>query len=195
MHRTTVELTAALPWITGVATDAGTVQLIVRRPAPDAREVLPTAQLDTHVGLVGDTWAARPSRLTADGGPHPGMQVTLMNSRLVEFIAGERERWPLAGDQFYVDLDLGVDNLPAGALVQIGQAVLEISDAPHNGCAKFTQRFGLDAMHFVNSADGKHHRLRGVNARVVVGGPVTTGDTVTVLVPPTGEADRARPPA
>jgi hypothetical protein len=161
--------------------DTGTVELIVRRPAVDEREVVEAAALDLEEGLVGDNWRARGSGGTDDGSAHPGMQLTLMNSRLAALVAGERERWPLAGDQLYVDLDLSEENLPPGTRLAIGTAVIEITEIPHTGCAKFSKRFGGDATRFINSAEGRSLHLRGVNAAVVEPGLVRTGDAVRKL--------------
>ena len=104
-----------------------------------------------------------------------------MNARTVALVAGDRERWPLAGDQLYVDLDLSPENLPPGARLEVGTAVVEISDVPHTGCAKFTERFGSAAIRFVNGSSGRAHRLRGVNARVVQNGVVRPGDPIRKL--------------
>lgn len=161
--------------------DGGTVELIARRPAVDEREVLTEARLDTHDGLVGDTWRARGSSRTPDGGPNPEAQITLMSARAAAAIAGERERWALAGDQIYVDLDISQTNLPPGSRVQIGSAVIEFSETPHTGCAKFSARFGNDALRFVNSEVGRELRLRGANCRVVIAGVVRPGDTIRKL--------------
>ncbi|HEY4914362.1 MAG TPA: MOSC domain-containing protein [Candidatus Dormibacteraeota bacterium] len=158
--------------------DRGTVELIARRPAEDEREVLTEAALDLHEGLVGDTWRVRGSSRTPDGGPNPESQLTLMNARAAAAIAGERERWALAGDQFYVDLDLSLANLPPGSRIQIGSAVIELSETPHTGCAKFSARFGNDALRFVNSPVGRELRLRGANCKVVIPGVVRPGDAI-----------------
>lgn len=178
-HRTTDELKTALAYVTSAPSDRGTVRMIVRRPDVDERDVVDEATLSPEAGLVGDTWASRQSSSSADGGPHPGTQLTLMNARFADVIAGERSRWPLAGDQLYVDLDVSEDNLPVGTRLSIGSAVIEISDQAHTGCAKFSRRFGLDALRFANSPDGRRHRLRGVYARVVAQGIVHVGDVVT----------------
>ena len=157
-------------------TDAGTVELIVRRPAVDEREVLGEAELDPVEGLRGDRWRA-------PRGDDPGRfdtQLTLMNARVAALVAGPRERWPQAGDQLYVDLDLSVDNLPPGTRLSVGSAVIEISAEPHRGCGKFSRRFGLDALKFVNSRVGRELNLRGVNARVVTGGTVRSGDALRI---------------
>lgn len=158
--------------------DDGSVELIVARPTPGERAVLAGGTLDPAVGLVGDCWLARGSRTGPGGAAHPDRQLTLMNARFVELVAGTKERWPLAGDQLYVDLDVGVANLPAGSRLMVGSAVVEISAAPHTGCVKFGQRFGRDAARFVNAGVGLDLRLRGVNAFVVEGGSVATGDPV-----------------
>jgi MOSC domain-containing protein YiiM len=174
-------LEESLDHIRKAPADGGTVELIARRPAEDEREVLTEARLDARDGLEGDTWSVRGSSRTPDGGPNPEAQLTLMSARVAAAIAGERERWPLAGDQLYVDLDLSLANLPPGSRVQIGSAVIEFSEIPHTGCAKFSARFGVDALRFVNSPIGRDLRLRGANCRVVVAGTVRTGDGIKKL--------------
>jgi MOSC domain-containing protein YiiM len=157
---------------------AGRLELIVRRPAVDEREVLSEAVLDTTVGLVGDGWSERGSNRTPDGRANPESQVTLISTRVLRAIEPDEARWPLAGDQLYVDFDLGQEALPAGSRIAIGSALLVVSDQPHTGCAKFSARFGSDALRWINSPIGRALRMRGMNARVVHGGTVRTGDTV-----------------
>jgi hypothetical protein len=178
MHRTTDELIAGLTEVRRSPVDDGTVELIVCRPARGEREVLDAARLDLANGLVGDMWWTRPSSKTGDGTPHPDMQITLINARFAALVAVDPERRALAGDQLYVDLDLSAANLPPGTHLQLGSAVIAITDVPHTGCAKFGRRFGSDAMEFVQTAVGRELNLRGLMARVVVPGTVTTGDDV-----------------
>jgi len=177
-HLSTQELEAGLSAIRLSPADAGIVELIVRRPSPGERELLDEGALDRIVGLVGDTWKDRSSSRTADGGPHPDMQINVMNSRAIALIAQERERWHLAGDQLFVDLDLSEANLPPGTRLALGTAVIEVTDKPHTGCDKFVARFGMDAMRFVNSPIGRQMQLRGINAKVVQSGVVRRGDIV-----------------
>jgi hypothetical protein len=180
-HRTQDELVAALDAIRSAPAAQGTVELIVRRPAVDEREVLEEGHLDLEVGLVGDSWLPRGSGSRPDGAANPDAQLTLMSSRAAAAVAGARERWPLAGDQLYVDLDLSFENLPAGTRLALGDAVVEVTAEPHTGCAKFSARFGSEALKFVNKPPGRDLRLRGVNARVVTPGAVRVGDAVTKL--------------
>jgi hypothetical protein len=173
----TEELETALDHLRQAPKDDGVIELIVRRPEVDRREVLDEAVLDLSLGLVGDNWKVRGSKRTPDGSAHPDMQINIMNSRVTALVARERERWPLAGDQFYIDMDLSRENLPAGSRIAVGSAVLEVSPLPHTGCKKFVARFGVEAMEFVNSELGKALCLRGINAKIIQGGTVQIGQT------------------
>ena len=178
-HPTLGELTAGLPHIERSPKDHGVLRMIVSRPRPGARVRLDEAALDEAVGLVGDTWNGRVSSRTSDGSPHPDMQLTVMNVRAIALLAQTEDRWALAGDQLYIDLDLTAENLPAGTRLTIGAATIEVTAQPHTGCGKFAERFGVDAQTFVNSADGRRLRLRGINARVVQAGRIRVGDVVS----------------
>ncbi len=187
-ERTADELEGFRPVLREAPRDVGTLELVVARPALGEREVLAEGRLDPTVGLVGDTWLQRGSKRTDDGSSHPDMQLNVMSARMVGFLAGVPERRALAGDQLYIDLDLSHDNLPAGSTLAIGDpatggAVIEVTDQPHTGCAKFVSRFGAEAMRFVNGTTGRPMRLRGLNARVVLAGRVRTGDRVVVTRP------------
>lgn len=176
--RTFAELDASLPHIRQSPNDNGRLELIVRRPVVDGREVLAEGALDVALGLVGDTWRSRRSSRTADGTAHPDMQLNLMMTRAIEAIAGPLKRWPLAGDQLFVDFDLSQANVPPGTRLAIGEAVIEVTNQPHTGCNKFAARFGLDALKWVNTPAGRAAGLRGINARVVTPGTVRAGDVV-----------------
>jgi hypothetical protein len=181
-HPTTAMLEAGLEEVRRSPEDVGRVELIVRRPDVDEREVLEEATLDPAEGLLGDTWKVRGSRRTPDGSAHPDMQLNIMNARAARLVAGDDARRQLAGDQLFFDLDISVANLPPGTQLALGTAVIEVTPQPHTGCAKFAMRFGEEALKFVNSDVGKQLRLRGMNAKVVVPGTVRAGDEVRKLV-------------
>lgn len=177
-HLTMTELEAGMDHIRQSPRANGTLMMIVRRPNVDGREVLNEGQLDPAEGLVGDTWKAGESGRTPDGSVDTDTQITVMNARTIALLAQEKERWSLAGDQLYIDMDLSADNLPPGTRLALGSAVIEVSAAPHTGCKKFSSRFGVEAMKFVNSPEGKGLHLRGINARVVKAGTIRVGDAV-----------------
>jgi hypothetical protein len=179
VHVSMDELEAGLPEIERAPASEGTVELIVRRPAEGERDVLEEGELDLDEGLVGDRWNsyARKDGEVVD----PTTQLTLMSARVIGLLSPDRTRWALAGDQLYVDLDLRPENLPPGTRLALGSAVIEVTDMPHTGCAKFTARFGSDAIRFVNSPRGRALRLRGMYARVVEPGRVRRGDTIRKL--------------
>lgn len=177
-HVTMAELEAGLEDIRQSPPDTGVLALIVRRPQVEAREVLEEGELDLFEGLVGDNWKTRGSSQTADGAAHPDMQLNIMNARVIALLAQKKERWALAGDQLYMDLDLSADNVPPGTRLSLGEAVIEVTDQPHTGCKKFAARFGLDALKFISSPVGKQLQLRGINAKVIRSGAIRIGDTV-----------------
>jgi MOSC domain-containing protein YiiM len=156
--------------------DDGWLELIARRLADQGeRELLDEARLDLDLGLVGDRWA------TLDAHSTPiflAAQLTMISTRLLSAIEPDRARWPLAGDQLYVDLDLSFENLPPGSRLAIGSAVIEVSETPHTGCARFSARFGSQALRWINSEQGRAQRLRGLNARVVTAGTIRVGDRI-----------------
>ncbi|MGE3403246.1 MAG: MOSC domain-containing protein [Vicinamibacterales bacterium] len=175
--RTAAELEAGLDEIRHAPADQGTLLLIARRPKPGVREIVTEASLNPDEGVAGDNWKKRGDFRTR-GPADPETQVTIMNARAAALVAESEDRWALAGDQLFVDFDLSLENLPAGTLLAIGSAVVRVSATPHTGCKKFVERFGLDAMKFVNSPVGRALNLRGINARVIQAGSIRVGDTV-----------------
>lgn len=181
LHRSIPELEAGMEYIRQSPLDQGVVKLIVRRPEENAREVVEEAQLSLTEGLIGDSWMLRASKHTANGSANKESQITVMNARIIELLAQSEDRWALAGDQLYVDFNLDEDNIPPGTRLAIGTAVIEVSAVPHSGCRKFSDRFGVEAMKFVNSPEGKQLHLRGINTKVIQAGTIRVGDIVKKL--------------
>lgn len=172
------ELEAGLEYVRHSPRANGALKMIVRRPNIDEREVLQEGELNPMEGLAGDTWKVRVNIHSTDGRPNINKQITIMNARVIALLAQGEEHWPLAGDQLYVDMDISDENIPAGTRLAIGSAILEVSPDPHTGCQKFSSRFGVDALKFVNSAEGKQLHLRGINTKVIQAGIIRVGDTV-----------------
>ena len=178
-HLTAEDIEAHLDYVMDAPADRGRLEAIVVRPASDQRALREAVYLSPEGGLEGDRWAATAAQSVPGDGKDPrAQQVSLMNARLLRLIAADDERMALAGDNLIVDLDLSQANLPAGQKLAIGEVVIQISDQPHTGCGKFAQRFGPDAVRFINAAERKPLRLRGVYARVLEAGTIHTGDAI-----------------
>lgn len=175
-HPTLEELEATISDISVSPSEQGKVEMISCRPSVGQREILDVAEIDEDHGLVGDNWEARGSSRTSDGSANRDAQITIINSRLVNAVAGSKSRWHLAGDQLVIDLDLSHDNLPPGSRLNIGTAVVELTAEPHTGCAKFASRFGKDALRFVSGPEAMRQRRRGANAKIIKSGTVRVGD-------------------
>jgi hypothetical protein len=179
------QLEAGLGDIRRSPQDGGTLRLIVRRPGSNQRETLEIGRLEPAEGLLGDRWRPRNGK-QPDQPPDRLDQLTIMNARAAALIAQDISRWPLAGDQLYMDLDLSNANLPPGTRLAIGTAVIEITPEPHTGCRKFLDRFGAGALKFVNTPVGRQFNLRGIYAQVIQAGEIRPGDSVRKLSPPEG---------
>ena len=131
VHLSREQLEAGLDSIRQSPKEQGTLDMIVRRPQTEVRDIVQEGALALDVGLVGDNWKTRGG---AERPANPETQITLTNARAIQHIAQSKDRWALAGDQLYVDFDLSEENLPAGTRLSIGSAVLEITAEPHYGC-------------------------------------------------------------
>ncbi len=177
-HRTTDELEAGLPHVLASPRDDGRLELIVVRPTEGQRRTPASVRCTIDGGVEGDDWIRRGSRHTPDGTANVDQQITVINARYLDLVAGSRDRWPLAGDQFVVDLDLSDEALAAGDRLRIGDVLVEVTPHPHRGCDKFRDRFGIDAVRFANSPLGRRYHLRGIHVRVIEEGTVRVGDRI-----------------
>ncbi len=175
-HRPLAELEAGLRALPAAPGDAGRVVLLVRRRADGVRETPEHAMLTPEEGLPGDGWSRRPPR-------DPEAQLAVMQRDVAELVAGGQPL-TLFGDNLFVELDLSAANLPEGTRLRVGEAVVEVTPKPHNGCRKFRGRFGADALRFVQAPPTRPRNLRGIYWKVVEPGGVRVGDSIQVLTRP-----------
>ena len=165
-HPSFKELEAA--WLKDQSPRTGAVRLLVARLGGGEHRTLERAQLCPEQGLVGDRWV-RGTR------PSLGRQLTVMDARVAELVcAGQPLHLP--GDNLLVDLDLSEDLLPPGRELRAGAVRLRVTEKTHLGCNVFAERFGREALKWVNDRGHRSRRLRGINCQVITAGLVQVGD-------------------
>ena len=166
-------LEAGLAALPAAPRDVGRVALIVRRHPDGSRETPAATRLTLEEGVPGDGWTRRPPR-------DPEAQLAVMRRDIATLIANGQ---PIThfGDNLFVDLDLSAANLPCGTRLRVGEAIVEVTAKPHNGCRKFGARFGGDALRFVQAPLTRDRNLRGIYWKVVESGEACAGAAVTVL--------------
>lgn len=155
-------------------TDRGRVSLIVLRLGEAKHRRVDRAEVTVENGVIGDRWSAGEK-------PERHSQVTLINNTVAELIAHDGMPGWGSGDNFHVSLDLSENNLPTGTRLRVGGTLMEVTWKPHRGCAKFSARFGHDALRWLNIEENQRLRLRGLHCEVIEPGFVATGDEVIVL--------------
>jgi MOSC domain len=169
-------LESGLRALAALPADTGRLTLIVRRTADSSRQTPERLRLTPEDGIPGDSWGRNPSRDLE-------MQIAVMRREVAELVANGQPL-TLFGDSLFVDFDISLGNLPIGSRLRVGEAVVEVTPMPHNGCAKFKGRFGADALLFVNAKPTRHLNLRGIYWKVIEAGEVSVGAPIKVISRP-----------
>jgi len=175
-HLPQSELESRLRALPALPKDSGRLTLIVRRPADGSRETPESLRLSPEDGVPGDSWG-RDLKRTLDA------QIAVMQRDVAELIANGQPL-TLFGDSLFVELDLSVVNLPIGSRLRVGEAVVEVTPMPHDGCSKFKKRFGADALVFVNAKPTRHLNLRGIYWKIIEAGEVRVSSPIEVIARP-----------
>jgi MOSC domain-containing protein YiiM len=154
--------------------DVGRVHACVLRTGEGQRELPDSVEIVSGKGLAGDHWGCYEYDEAQN-------EVSLINVHVVQSLAhGDPRKAALSGDNFQVDLDLSIENLPVGTVLTLGDAQLRISEIEHRPCVKFVERFGARAAKRVARANRRGLRGRGVLCEVVRDGMVRVDDEIRV---------------
>lgn len=175
---TRVELDAAIPQILAAPKDGAAVEMLCFRPGYNQRQFPDRLTLTRERGIPGERWESSPWLTDRDGRGHRGIQVSILSRRVLDLIWRDRDTVLHPGDTFIVDMDLSEANLPVGQLLQVGTAVLRVSEVFNDGCVKWKARYGADAKDWITAPGHPQLRLRGVLCSIEQGGELANGDRI-----------------
>ena len=160
----------------------GQVDFLINRPSEGVHKPVGSLYLDPVGGIRGDRWQETAWLRLEDGSPDPRVQVSLTNTGVMQCFTGSEEGAAFrCGDNIYTNLNLTEAHLPVGSRLQIGEAVIEVSDVVNDACGKFVQRFGADAFQAIRSEENTPLRLRGIFCRIIQAGFIRQHDVIRVL--------------
>ena len=175
-HTTRAELDAALAHIAAAPKDGAPIEQLCLRPGYGARRFVDEITLTAANGIPGERWSTAPWLRLDDGSPHRGIQVSILQRRVLDLVWRDRAGTPHPGDTFIVDMDLSEANLPVGTLLRVGTAHLRVSEVFNDACVKWKTRYGSAAKDWVTAPGHPALRLRGVLCSIVADGVIRTGD-------------------
>ncbi|MBC2607698.1 MOSC domain-containing protein [Pelagicoccus albus] len=177
-HATLDFLDAHRDWVLDAPKDDAPILTLCVRPNEGEREFVKTLSLDPEQGVVGDRWIRKTWIYTPDGKPDPRIQVCILGSRVLQLIRRDPDGMTYPGDNIIADMDFSEMNMPVGQLLQVGSAVIEVSDVFNTACSKWNVRHGKESIKWINLPENKPHRLRGVLCKVVKAGEVSLTDKI-----------------
>lgn len=175
------ELAAALPQIQAAPKTGAAVEMLCLRPDYGQRQFVEEIEVTRARGIPGERWARAPWLKLPDGSPHPGIQVCILQKRVLDLVWRDREGTVHPGDTFVVDMDLSEANLPAGQILTVGTARLRVSEVFNDACVKWKARYGAAAKAWINRPENRPLRLRGILCAVERDGVIRLGDRLEKL--------------
>ena len=181
---TRAELDAALPHVLDAPKDEAPILTLCFRTGYSQRRFPDSLRLTRERGILSsegeaERWTKAPWMTLEDGSPDPRIQVSILPKRVLDLIWRDRDNVTFPGDTMIADLDTGLANLPAGTLLQAGEAVLRVSDVFNDACVKGKVRHGTDAWRWITAPGHPELRLRGILCELVQDGVGRVGDKLT----------------
>jgi len=180
---TRAELEAATAGISAAPADGAAIEMPCLRPGYGERRFVDRIEVTRDRGIPGERWEGSPWLRLPDGRPHPGIQISILQRRVLDLVWRDRQNVVHPGDTFVADMDLSVTNLPEGQLLAAGTAILRVSEVFNDSCVKWKVRYGTAAKDWVNAPAHRALRLRGVLCSVARDGVIRQGDRLRKLNP------------
>lgn len=181
IHPTRAECDAALTHILDAPKVSAPIDMLCFRPDYGVRSFPDRIQVSVARGIEGERWLRDPWLKLPDGRPDPRIQISVLPKRVADLCWRNRDVSPHPGDTLIADLDMTSANMPVGTRLQVGSAVIEVSDVFNNGCAKWYAQYGADSVKWINHRPHRPLRLRGILCRVVVDGEIRKSDLIEKL--------------
>jgi hypothetical protein len=172
---------AALPHILAAQKDNAPIISLCFRTGYSERSFPDRIQVSVERGIENERWLHDPWLKRENDTPDPRIQISILPRRVMDLCWRDRENTVHPGDTMVADLDMTEANMPIGTKLQIGSAVVEVSDKFNTACAKWKARYGGDSLAWINHRPYRHLRLRGLLCRVVVDGEICTTDSIRKL--------------
>lgn len=171
-------LQAALPSVLMAPKDSAPIEQLCLRPDIGVRNFVDEMELTRELGIPGERWNYAPWLTLRDGRADPRIQVSILNKQVLDLVYNDPHNMIHPGDSFIADMDFSYENMPDGTLLNIGSAVLRVSDKFNTACQKWQDRYGRDALRWIVLQGNRQYRLRGVLCEVIKDGRVKTGDLI-----------------
>jgi hypothetical protein len=178
---TAEDLDAALSHVMAAPRSDGPISMLLYRRTYNDRVFTDRLRLSKAGGVEGDFEMTRPWLKLQDGAPDPRIQVSILPQRVLDLCWRNRETVVHPGDQIIADLNMSLENLPAGSLIRAGTAILRVSDLWNDGCVKWKARCGRPAYAWVRAPAHEALRLRGIFCSIEDDGEVAVGDRIVRL--------------
>jgi len=180
-HVSAQDLIEAVPHIMAAPKDGAAIEMLCFRPGYGQRNFVDKLVVTRGRGMPGERWETAPWLRKDDGTGHPGIQISILQKRVLDLVWRDRSSVIHPGDSFIVDMELSEANLPVGQLLRVGTAVLQVSDVFNDGCVKWKVRYGEAAKDWIVAPGHRELRLRGVLCSIVKDGEMKAGDQLTKI--------------
>lgn len=172
------DLAAGLPHILSALKDDVAIDILCTRPSFGKRAYPNHIKVSPEGGIKDERWLKHPWSRLEDDSPDPRIQVSILSKRVFDLVVQDKLH---PGDTIIADIDTSAENLAVGQQLQIGTAVVEVTDLFNDACVKWKVRYGADAKDWIVKPENIDLRLRGVLCKITQAGIIHKTDRIQKL--------------